>query len=132
MRVLGVLAVLLAAAPALAANLGVFKNPAGSVQVRLTECGTGLCGTIVSANAKARADAAKAGQTKLIGMQLFREMSAEPAAAGEPRRWTGKVYVPDLDKTVSGKAELHGRTLSVTGCLVAGAFCKGQDWTRIK
>ena len=127
-----VIALLFGAVPAMAANLGTFRNPQGSVQIKLTECGTGLCGTIVSANTEARADAAKAGQTKLIGMQLFREMTAEPAVKGEPRRWTGKVYVPDLDKTVSGNAELNGRTLSVKGCLVGDALCKGQDWVRVK
>lgn len=132
MQRLIVLLLLLGAAPAMSANLGTFRNPKGSVQIRLTECGAGLCGTIVSANKQARADAAKAGQTKLVGMQLFREMTPDPAAKGKPRRWTGKVYVPDLDKTVSGNAELNGRTLSVKGCLVADALCKSQDWVRVK
>lgn len=132
MRRLVILAVLLGASPAMAATLGTFRNPSGSVQVRLSDCGQGLCGTIVAANEKARADAAKAGQTKLIGMQLFREMTVVPTAKGEPRKWTGKVYIPDKDRTVSGEAVLNGKTLSVKGCLLGDKLCKGQDWVRVK
>jgi uncharacterized protein (DUF2147 family) len=123
---------LLTASPAVAATYGVFRNPSGNVEVRLADCGKQLCGTIVSASAKAKADAAKAGQTNIIGMQLFRNLTPTPQPKGQPRRWDGQVYIPDKDKTVSGSAILNGKTLSVKGCLLGDKLCKSQDWLRVK
>ncbi len=122
-------ALLLAATPAAARSYGVFRNPSGSVHVRDADCGRKLCGTIVSASARARADAARAGQNHIIGMQLFRNL--EPAPAKGPRHWQGSVYIPDKDKTVSGEASLKGNVLTVKGCLLGDALCKAQDWVRI-
>lgn len=113
-----------------AATYGVFRNPSGSVKVRLADCGALLCGTIVAATAKARADAADAGQTRLIGMQLFRNLAPVAQPKGAPRRWEGEVYIPDKDKTVAGRATLDGRKLEVEGCLLGDALCKSQEWTR--
>ena len=115
---------------AAAANYGVFRNPSGSVKVRVADCGTQLCGTIVAANAKARADAAKAGQTRLIGLQLFRNLVPVHQPKGAPRRWEGGVYIPDKDKTVSGHASLDGKILKIEGCLLGDALCKSQEWVR--
>jgi uncharacterized protein (DUF2147 family) len=126
-----VTALVTGAAAATAAPYGVFRNPSGSVKVRLADCGGQLCGTIVAANAKARADAAKAGQAKLIGMQLFRNLVPVPQPKGAPKRWEGQVYIPDKDKTVSGHAVLNGRILEVEGCLLGDALCKSQDWVRV-
>jgi uncharacterized protein (DUF2147 family) len=125
-------AAFLVASPALAANYGVFRNPSGNVEVKLADCGKQLCGTIVSASAKAKADAAKAGQTNIIGMQLFRNLVPTPQPKGQPRRWDGQVYIPDKDRTVSGSAILSGKTLSVKGCLLGDKLCKSQDWLRVK
>ncbi|OYU14894.1 MAG: hypothetical protein CFE37_08385 [Alphaproteobacteria bacterium PA4] len=128
---IGLAVALAAPTPALAGQYGVFRNPSGSVHVRLADCGKQLCGTIVKADAKARADAARAGQTKLIGLQLFRNLLPVATEKGAPRRWEGQVYIPDKDRTVSGSAELNGRTLTVKGCLLGDALCKAQDWVRV-
>lgn len=120
------------AVPAMAAQYGVFRNPSGSVHVRVADCGRQLCGTIVRADKKARADSAKAGQKNIIGMQLFRNLRPVPQPRGKPRRWDGKVYIPDKDRTVSGNAVLDGRILRVNGCLLGDKLCKGQDWVRVK
>ncbi|MBC7522307.1 MAG: DUF2147 domain-containing protein [Sandarakinorhabdus sp.] len=127
-----VAAAMMLAVPAMAAKHGVFRNPSGSVHVRVADCGRQLCGTIVWADEKARADSAKAGQKNIIGMQLFRDLKPVPQPAGKPRRWEGDVYIPDKDRTVSGNAVLDGRTLRVEGCLLGDKLCKGQDWVRVK
>lgn len=80
------------------AIIGVWSNPSGSVHVRIEECGTKLCGVVVYATDKAKADAAKAGTNELIGINLFREF-----ARYDQNKWRGKVLVPDLDRTVSGE-----------------------------
>ena len=94
MRTLVMMIALLAANPALAATYGIFRNPSGNVDVKLADCGKQLCGTIVRASAKAKADAAKAGQANIIGMQLFRNLTPAPQPRGQPRRWDGEVYIP--------------------------------------
>lgn len=132
MQKLVVTMLLLAANPALAATYGVFRNPSGNVEVKLADCGRQLCGTIIKASAKAKADAAKAGQANIIGMQLFRNLTATPQPKGQPRRWDGEVYIPDKDRTVSGSATLNGKILSVKGCLLGDKLCKSQDWVRVR
>ncbi|MEY2882359.1 MAG: hypothetical protein RL490_83, partial [Pseudomonadota bacterium] len=92
---IGLAVALAGATPALAGQYGVFRNPSGSVHVKLADCGQQLCGTIVKASSKARADAAKAGQTRLIGLQLFRNLTPVTTEKGAPRRWEGEVYIPD-------------------------------------
>ena len=132
-RSLAIVAITFAAAtPALAGQYGVFRNPSGSVDVKVADCGAGLCGTIVKASAKARADAAEAGQRNIIGMQLFRDLKPVRQPAGQPKRWEGSVYIPDRDKTVSGRAELSGKTLLVEGCLIGDKLCKAQNWVRVR
>jgi uncharacterized protein (DUF2147 family) len=87
-----------------------------------------VCGTVVYANDKAKADAAKGGTANLIGMNLFQEF-----AAGKPNEWDGKVMVPDLDRTVKGRIELvDARTIKVQGCLFGHVACKDQVWTRVE
>ena len=80
----GLLAVLILAAtgsllphsPALSQQGGkdnVWRNPSNSVHVRVYQCGKSRCGTVVWANAKAKADSARGGTANLVGTQLFRE-----------------------------------------------------------
>lgn len=125
------LALVLAGAPALAASgksFGVWSNPQGSVHVRAEPCGKRMCGVVVWANDKAKADAARGGVDELVGETLFRDF----VSAG-PDIWRGKVFVPDIGKTFSGtikvvdEAHLEGK-----GCLVGRIGCKSQTWTRIE
>jgi uncharacterized protein (DUF2147 family) len=105
---------------------GVWRNPKNSVHVELVPCGEAACGYVVWANEKAQRDAREGGTDDLIGMQIFRDMQS----AGDGR-WTGKVFVPDLNRTVSGRAEAQGDgRLLARGCLIAGVLCKTQVWTR--
>ena len=44
----------------------------------------------------------------------------------------GKVFVPDLDMTLSGSATLSDpNSLRAKGCLIGRVLCKSQVWTRI-
>jgi uncharacterized protein (DUF2147 family) len=118
----------LAQAPAFAQAsdvYGVWRNPKDSVHVEVKPCGENACGYVVWASAKAQRAAREAGN-ELIGLQIFREMT--PTRTGA---WQGKVFVPDLNKTFSGRAEaLDTSRLKAKGCLVAGMVCKSQIWTR--
>ena len=126
-----VLSLALLAAPAFAAPAspaGTWRNGSDSVRIRVAPCGRGLCGTVVSASAKARADAAAGGTERLVGAQLFKDFRR-----GDDGVWAGTVFVPDLGREVEGTLELRSAsTLVVSGCLMAGFACKSQTWARVK
>jgi len=62
-----------------------------------------------------------------VGSQLLRNFS--PSKSGT---WRGKVFVPDMNVTVSGSAELlDANTLKARGCIFAGIGCKSQNWKRV-
>lgn len=110
------------------AYLGTWANPSGSVRIRAARCGEQVCGTIVFANEKAKADAARGGTPNLIGTQLFEEFTARG-----PREWRGRVFVPDMNRRVTGTARLleDGNSIRVEGC-AARVVCRNQVWTRVK
>lgn len=126
--VLTALALTTAAAPPPAPKwTGVWRNAANSVHLRTAPCGRGaMCGTVIWANAKAKADVAARGRT-LIGAQLFRDFRK-----GDGGVWEGQVYVPDIDRTFSGTITPQGNnTLIGEGCLLGSFGCKQQVWTRV-
>ncbi len=107
---------------------GIWRNNADSVRIRVARCGQGLCGTVVQASEKAKADAAAGGTDRLIGTQLFHDFRRE-----DDGLWYGQVYVPDIDKTFDGTIEQVDRdTIVGTGCLFANFGCKSQTWRRVR
>ncbi|MES2339472.1 MAG: DUF2147 domain-containing protein [Pseudomonadota bacterium] len=128
---LSALAVLSLASPAAAAPpapkwTGVWRNAANSVHLRTAPCGRGMCGTVIWATPKAKADVAARGGT-LIGAQLFRDFREADGGV-----WEGEVYVPDIDRTFSGTITPRGsNTLVGEGCLFGSFGCKQQVWTRV-
>jgi uncharacterized protein (DUF2147 family) len=106
----------------------VWRNPSNSVHVRIHRCGKSRCGTVVWANAKAKADSARGGTRNLIGTELFRDFREV-----SPTVWKGKVFVPDLNATFSGTATIKDQdTLVARGCLIGNFGCKSQAWTRVR
>jgi uncharacterized protein (DUF2147 family) len=118
---------LLSPSAALAEDL-VLRNPSNSVHVRIHPCGKTRCGTVVWANAKAKADSARGGTQNLVGTELFREFKEV-----SPKVWKGKVFVPDLNKVLTGTGTVKDENSIVArGCLFAGMGCKSQTWTRVR
>jgi uncharacterized protein (DUF2147 family) len=106
----------------------VLRNPSNSVHVRVHPCGKSRCGTVVWANDKAKADSARGGTPKLVGTELFREFTEV-----SPKVWKGKVFVPDLNKVLTGTGTVKDQnTIVARGCLFAGMGCKSQTWTRVR
>ena len=106
----------------------VLRNPSNSVHVRIHPCGETRCGTVVWANAKAKADSARGGTKNLVGTELFREFREV-----SPKVWKGKVFVPDNNKVLTGTGTVKDQnTIVARGCLFAGMGCKSQIWTRVR
>jgi uncharacterized protein (DUF2147 family) len=108
---------------------GTWRNAADSVRIRVAPCrgAPGMCGTVVAASDRAKADAAAAGTDRLVGTPLFRGFERDGDGT-----WAGSVFVPDVGSEVDGTLRLEGRdTLVAQGCLFAGFGCKEQRWTRL-
>lgn len=106
---------------------GVWRNPGDSVRIRVAPCGPALCGVVVAASERAKADAAAGGTPRLVGTQLLQDFRRDPDGT-----WAGSVLVPDLGTIVDGTLALEGRdTLVATGCLFGALGCKEQRWTRV-
>jgi len=105
---------------------GVWRNPKNSVHVEIKPCGGGrACGVVVWANEDAKADARKGGTPNLVGLQLLRDFALQKSGS-----WKGRVFVPDLNMTLSGTADFpDATTMKAKGCLLM--FCKSQTWRRV-
>lgn len=118
----------LTAVPAHAAEPveGLWKNPIGSAIIRVAPCGSLLCGTVVWASSRGKAEVAKntshvVGTTVLTGVKRT-----------APNRWTGHLYIPDDNIHVSAKLQLESDNhLKLTGCGLVGLICRTQIWTRV-
>jgi len=119
-----------AASPAVAQDApftyGVWRNPKNTVHVEIKPCGGGrACGNVVWANEEAKADARKGGTPNLVGLQLLRDFQLQKNGS-----WKGRVFVPDLNMTLSGTADFpDASTMKAKGCLLL--FCKSQTWRRV-
>ena len=127
LRTAAAIAATLLSSAAPAQQDSVWQNPSNSVHVRVHPCGTGMCGTVVWANDKAKADSARGGTPNLVGTELFRDFHE-----ASPKLWKGKVFVPDLKGVFSGTGKVvDENTIIARGCAVGNIGCKSQTWTRV-
>jgi uncharacterized protein (DUF2147 family) len=108
-------------ASAQAAIEGRWRNPKGSVVVRVSPCGDAYCGVVSWANAKNRDKGAAPGTRVLSDLK--------PQGNG---LYKGRAYEPK--RGISGSAIVHQvapNVMVVKGCAVMGLFCKEQRWTRV-
>lgn len=106
--------------------LGVWKTQPKDdgrfLHVEIAPCadgGAALCGTAVGAFGGAK--------DTTVGKRIFWDMA--PDGTNE---WSGgTVWAADEDKTYSGKIALTGTGLEISGCVLGGLICRGQDWTRV-
>ncbi|WP_375397391.1 DUF2147 domain-containing protein [uncultured Sphingomonas sp.] len=105
---------------------GVWRNMKNTIHIRATRCGVGMCGVVIWASDKVKADVAASGRT-MIGMELFRDFRRADGS-----RWKGKVFVPDIGRTLSGTIEVTDPdSITASGCLILGLGCKTQHWKRV-
>lgn len=137
--IVATLAVLIAAAPAKAAGGGpdgIWLTQAGDAKVRVSKCGSGICGVVVwlkdpidPHTGKPQIDDKNPNpalaRRPIIGLPLFSGM--RPAGAN---KWSGRIYNADDGKTYASSISVAGPgALRVEGCV--GAFCGGEDWARV-
>ena len=114
-------------ASAQAALEGHWRNPKGSVIVKVAPCGNAYCGFVVQASPKAKATARRGGTPELIGTQILSSM--RPTGDGT---YKGIAFDPKRNIRAPATIRLQGsETLVIKGCLISGFICKEQRWTRI-
>ena len=106
---------------------GHWRNPKGSVVVRITPCGNLYCGTVIDASDKAKATARKGGTADLVGATLM--TGFKPAGNGA---YKGRAFDPKRGLHGTATIRLVGDNgLEVRGCALMGLLCKTQRWTRV-
>lgn len=116
---------------------GVWLTGGGKAKVRITKCGPGLCGSVISL---AQPNDPDTGKPKTDKFNADPKLRARPAVGirvilgmkpdGE-NKWSGQVYNAEDGKTYSGHMTLVGaNALKLEGC-VLGVLCKSQDWHRV-
>ena len=116
--------------------IGIWQTQAGDAHVRISKCGGGICGVVVSLRepvdpmtGKPQVDNKNPNPSlanrPIIGLPLFSGM--QPVAAG---KWSGQIYNADDGGTYASSVSVTGEsTLRVEGCV--GALCGGETWTRV-
>jgi len=125
--------------PALAAGpLGTWYTADKDSQIRITDCGGGLCGSLVwlkepidPATGKPKLDKNNADPSKqgrpLLGTAIV--LGMKPSGANV---WSGNVYNASDGKTYTGSFTMTGEnTAELKGCVMS-IICKSQTWTRAK
>lgn len=107
---------------------GHWKNPKGSVTVRIATCGNAICGVVVDATEKAKATARKGGTPNLIGTRILSGL--RPTGDGS---FKGQAFDPKRNIRAPATVRVVGPdAIQVRGCALAGMFiCKEQRWTRV-
>jgi uncharacterized protein (DUF2147 family) len=105
---------------------GEWINQRSTAIVRIEDCPSGVCGTVIWSAPTARRDAAGGGIGELNGTIVM--LGFVPAST---RRWRGRLFLPDHNRTVQATIELRiNDELQVTGCELGGLLCKRQRWHR--
>lgn len=106
--------------------------------VRISQCGTGLCGQIVwlrkGLNSKGQPVRDERNRDKryrarqVLGLTTFSGL-----APSGPGRWSGLMYNPDDGRTYKGSLTiLNASSIRVEGCRVGGGLCGQRSWVRAK
>ena len=114
---------------------GIWLTQAGDARVRVSKCGGGICGVIVSlrdpidpATGRPAVDDKNhnpaLARRPMIGLPLFSAM--RPVS---PNKWSGQIYNADDGNTYASSISMAGPdSLRVEGCV--GALCGGETWSR--
>ena len=114
---------------------GTWTTQAGDARVRVSKCGGGLCGVIISIRDKIDPATGKPAvddknpnpalkNRPMVGVALFSGMRQVAA-----NKWSGRIYNADDGSTYASNVSVAGPDqLRVEGCV--GPICGGETWTR--
>jgi uncharacterized protein (DUF2147 family) len=138
--VVAIIATLFGASPASAQSaepVGVWLTEKGDARVKISKCGSGICGVIVGlrepidhATGEPQVDDKNPNPSlrtrPIIGLSLF--IGMRPSATG---KWSGQIYNADDGNSYASNISVASPdTLKVEGCV--GSLCGGETWTRTR
>jgi len=115
---------------------GIWLTEKGDARIRVTTCGAGICGKVVSLREPIDPDTGKPAtdnknpnptlaQRPIIGLNLFNDMRATG-----PASWAGRIYNAEDGQFYASKVMLQSPArLRVEGCV--GALCGGETWSKV-
>jgi len=106
------------------------NDEGGFIHVEIGPCasdGGKICGVIKDAFNEDPAKLDTKRRDEIVGKTIIADMVAD----GDNEWGDGTIWAPDDDKTYDSSMELSGNTLEVSGCVLGGIICRGQDWTRL-
>ena len=74
---------------------GTWRSPGGNSIMKVADCGSGPCGTVVWATDKAKKDSSKT-TNQLVGTQLVTGLEQDKKGV-----WHGKLFIPDRNMLVA-------------------------------
>jgi uncharacterized protein (DUF2147 family) len=107
-----------ASAPALADPTGTWLRENGNSRVRVSPCGSNLCGSIIWLKDDS-------GPSK-VGQRVFYDM----VKSGD-NTWSGQAFNPEDGKTYSGKMVVSGSSMTTSGCVLGGLICRSVKWSKV-
>lgn len=127
-----VIAVLVMNAAAIAADVdGLWKTaPTGPndvyIEVEIAPCSKNVewrCGVVTAFFAEGEQH-----EDELVGKWIIENMKKDSDVLWK----NGTVWAPDNDKSYRAKMKLTDpQTLKVSGCLLGGFLCRGEEWSRV-
>ena len=138
-RVVAVLTLMLAAAPARAAPadavLGRWATPSKHGVVEITRCGASICGRLVNGDdIRANADARDVNNRNVAQRtRRLKDLTIIQGFRPDGDKWTdGSVYNPEDGGTYHGTITIDGAdALRLKGCIF-WPLCKTQTWTPLR
>lgn len=115
---------------------GIWQTQAGDARVRVSKCGGGLCGVIVSVRDKIDPATGRSPvddknpnpalkNRPMVGLPLFSGMRQVDA-----NKWSGTIYNADDGSSYASNVSVAGADqLRVEGCV--GPICGGENWSRV-
>ncbi len=118
--------------------LGVWNTAEGKGRVRITDCGGALCGNLIwlaqpnDEKGQPKRDVRNKDATRrdrpLIGVPILISMKKD-----QDNRWRGNIYNAEDGETYTAYLTVENAgQLKVQGCILMGAVCRDQSWTRAR
>ncbi len=109
---------------------GTWQSQSGITRVKVTPCGTGLCGQVVWQKTPSKdvhnPDPSKR-ERPIVGLQLVSNM--KPVGDGE---WSGSIYNYEDGQTYQGKVKVtNANAIEIGGCVMGGMVCQSKTWTKV-
>ena len=110
--------------------VGVWRTKTGR-HVQLFKCGASLCGKIVKAKAGEKDSKNPNPKLRKRSIQGVRILSG--AKKSGAKAWKGTLYNTRNGKLYTGYITVKSKSVvALSGCVLGGLICQGENWSRVR